>query len=222
MYFFVTVAYLFVRVSCMGSMSSYKELKKPLLTKKDEEYEMLIEVAEDYIKQKTDKALEKSGTAAEVVIREHLICRGFNVSLNPNVKLEGSDHKLSLFILDSISNPSQKEYASGEIKMVVQILNSADADSLTKLKTQFDDLKKIGKYLQFAVVVLSEKVGYAHEITCENLNDKAYRCFTLISRKTHPKAGGLYNTTAVNDMLKKKELKKTGDWDAFIAAIKAA
>jgi hypothetical protein len=43
----------------------------------------------------------------------------------------------------------------------------------------------------------------------------------LISRKAHPKAGGLYNENAVNEMLKKRELKKTGDWDAFIAAIKA-
>jgi hypothetical protein len=106
--------------------------------------------------------------------------------------------------------------------MVIQILNSANDDSLEKVKAQFDELKKIGKYLQFAVVVLSEKFGYTHEITTEKLGDKAYRCFTLVSRKTHPKAGGLYNETAVNDMLKKKELKKTGDWDAFIAAIKAA
>jgi hypothetical protein len=203
-------------------MSSYKELKKPLLTKKDEEYDMLVEVAEDYIKQKTDKALEKSGTAVEVVIRERLICRGFNVTLNPNVKLEGSELKSSMFILDSISNPSQKEYAANEVKLVIQILNSADADSLEKVKGQFDELKKIGKYLQFAAVILSEKVGYTHEITTEKLGDKAYRCFTLVSRKAHPKAGGLYNETAVNDMLKKKELKKTGDWDAFIAAIKAA
>ncbi|XHH09493.1 MAG: hypothetical protein ACFCUE_02380 [Candidatus Bathyarchaeia archaeon] len=206
----------------MGSMSSYKELKKPLLTKKDEEYEMLIEVAEDYIKQKTDKALEKSGTAVEVVIRERLVCRGFNVSLNPSVKLEGSELKNSMFILDSISNPSQKEYTPNEVKMVIQVINSADADSLSKIKAQFDELKKIGKYLQFAVVVLSEKVGYTHEITTEKLGDKAYRSFTLVSRKVHPKTGGLYNENAVNDMLKKKELKKTGEWDAFIAAIKAA
>jgi hypothetical protein len=203
-------------------MSSYKELKKPLLTKKDEEYEMLVEVAEDYIKQKTDKALEKSGTAVEVVIRERLICRGFNVTLNPNVKLEGSELKNSMFILDSICNPSQKDYAPNEIKLIIQILNSANDDSLDKVKAQFDELKKIGKYLQFALVILSEKVGYTHEITTEKLGDKAYRCFTLVSRKVHPKVGGLYSETAINDMLKKKELKKTGEWDSFIAAIKAA
>ncbi len=203
-------------------MSTYKELKKPLLTKKDEEYEMLIEVAEEYIRQKTDKTLQKSGTAVEVVIRAHLVCRGFNVSLNPNLKLEGSELKNSLFLLEPISNPSQKEYAPNEIKMVIQIINNADADSLIKIKSQFDELKKIGKYLQFAVVVLSEKVGYTHELTTEKLGDKAYRAFTLVSRKAHPKTGGLYNETAVNDMLKKKELKKTGDWDSFISAIKSA
>jgi len=201
-------------------MSAYRELKKPLLTKKDEEYEILIEVAEDYIKQKTDKALEKSGTAVEVVIRERLICRGFNVTLNPNQKLEGSDIKCSMFMLEPIVNPSQKEYSPSEVKMVIQILNNADTDSLNKIKTQFDELKKIGKYLQFAVVILSEKIGYTHEITTETLGDPAYRAFTIVSRKAHPKTGGLYNINAVNDMLKKKELKKTGDWDAFITAIK--
>jgi len=206
----------------MNDMSIYRELKKPLLTKKDEEYEMLIEVAEDYIKQKVDKDLEKSGTAVEVVIREHLINRGFNITLNPNQKIEGSEIKSSMFLLEPIANPSQKEYSSNEIKMVIQILNCADADSLDKIKNQFDELKKIGKYLQFSAVILSEKVGYIHEITTDKLCDKAYRAFTLVSRKAHPKAGGLYNETAVNEMLKKKELKKTGDWDAFIAAIKVA
>ena len=206
----------------MKSMSVYRELKKPLLTKKDEEYEMLIEIAEDYIKQKVDKALEKSGTAVEVVIRERLISRGFNVTLNPNQKLEGSEIKSSMFLLEPITNPSQKEYAANEVKMVIQILNCADADTLNKIKTQFDELKNIGKYLQFVVVILSEKIGYTHEITTDKLKDKAYRAFTLISRKTHLKAGGLYNETAINEMLKKRELKKTGDWDAFISAIKAA
>jgi len=203
-------------------MTAYKDLKKPFLTKKDEEYEMLIEVAEDYIKQKVDKALEKSGTAAEVVIRAHLINRGFNVTLNPNQKLEGSEIKSSMFLLEPIANPSQKEYTPCEVKMVIQIIPCADADALNKIKTQFDELGKNGKYLQFAVVILSEKIGYTHEITTEKLCCKAYRAFTLVSRKVHPKAGGLYNETAVNDMLKKRELKKTGDWDAFIAAMKAA
>jgi hypothetical protein len=206
----------------MVSMSVYRELKKPLLTKKDEEYEMLIEVAEDYIKQKVDKALEKSGTAVEVVIRGHLINRGFNVTLNPNQRLESSDIKSSMFLLEAIANPSQKEYAPSEVKMVIQILNSADTDSLSKIKTQFDELLKIGKYLQFVVVILSEKIGYTHEITTEKLGNKAYRAFTLVSRKAHPKAGGLYNENAINEMLKKKELKKNSDWDAFIAAVKAA
>jgi hypothetical protein len=203
-------------------MSVYRELKKPFLTKKDEEYEMLLEVAEDYIKQKVDRALEKSGTAAEVVVREHLISRGFNVTLNPNQRLEGSEIKNSMFLLEPIANPSQKEYAPNEVKIVIQILNNADADSLSKLRAQFEELRKVGKYLQFVVVILSEKIGYTHEITTDKLGDKAYRAFTLVSRKAHPKAGGLYNETAINDMLKKREMKKTGDWDTFISAIKVA
>ncbi len=201
-------------------MSSYKELKKPLLTKKDEEYQMLVEVAEEYINQKTNKTLQKSGTAVEVVVREHLLRRGFNVSLNPNLKLEGSELKNALFLLSPITNPSQKVYSPGEVKMVIEIKNSADTNESTEIKANFDELKKLGPALSFAVVILSEKKGYAHEVTDEKLGDKAYRSFTLVSRKVHPKAGGLYNVTAINDMLKAKELKKTGDWDNFIAYAK--
>jgi len=55
-------------------MSLYDGLKKPLLTKKDEEYQMLMEVTEEYLHQKREKsAQKKSGAAPIVVVREHLL-----------------------------------------------------------------------------------------------------------------------------------------------------
>ena len=55
--------------------------KKPLLTDSDEEYAMLIEVTEEFQKQKIDKtAREKSGNATEIILRNHLIRRNLNVS----------------------------------------------------------------------------------------------------------------------------------------------
>ena len=48
--------------------------KKPFLTASDEEYAMLIEVSEEFEKQKIDKtAREKSGNPTEIVIRNHLM-----------------------------------------------------------------------------------------------------------------------------------------------------
>ena len=58
--------------------------KKPLLTASDEEYAMLIEVSEEFEKQKIDKtAREKSGSATEIVIRNHLLRRNLNISMIP-------------------------------------------------------------------------------------------------------------------------------------------
>ncbi len=73
-------------------MPSYS--KKPLLTDSDEEYSMLIEVTEEFEKQKTEKtAREKFGNATEIVVRNHLIRRNLNLSILPNVTIQGSKIK---------------------------------------------------------------------------------------------------------------------------------
>ena len=69
-------------------------------------------------------------------------------------------------------------------------------------------------------MVLSEKTGYQHEITDEKLSDKRYLSFTLVSRRIYPKDGGLYSPKAIMDLLKNKDLKKTGDWERFITYLK--
>lgn len=196
-------------------MSLFKKLDKPLLTKKDEEYQMLLEVAEEYINQKTQKST--SGTATETVIREHLLRRGFNLSFNPNVKIEGSDIKNDLFLLNSTVNPSQKEYMPSDVCMIIEVKNNSAANQSETIKANFDALKLSAPNMCFAAVILSDKKGYAHEVTQEKIG---YPCFTLVSRKIDPKVGGLYCPQAINDLLKAKAIKKTGDWDKFIAHIK--
>ena len=97
----------------VSAMSHYGEFKAPLLTKKDEEYQMLMEVAEEYLHQEREKtAQKKSGAATKVVIREHLLRRGFNMTFNPNIKLVGSNIKNDLLLLKSTVNPDQKEYST--------------------------------------------------------------------------------------------------------------
>ena len=202
-------------------MSLFYGLKKPLLTKKDEEYQLLMEVAEECLHQEREKsAQKKSGAAPVVVVREHLLRRGFNLTFNPNIKFAGSDIKNDLFLLHSTANPDQEEYAPNEVNMVIAVKNNAAPKQSNVIKADFDALKQFATDLRFAVVVLSEKTGYQHEITDEKLGDKKYLSFTLVSRRIYPKDGGLYSPKAIMDLLKNKDLKKTGDWEKFITYIK--
>jgi hypothetical protein len=207
----------------VSAMSHYGEFKAPLLTKKDEEYQMLMEVAEEYLHQEREKtAQKKSGPAAEEVIREHLLRRGFNLTFNPNIKLAGSNIKNDLFLLRSTINPDQKEYSPSEVNLVIEIKNNAVANQSEIIKQNFDELKKLSSELRFAVIILSEKKGYTHEVTNEKLGNEGYLSFTLVSRRIYPKDGGLYSPGAIMDQLKNKELKKTGDWEKLISYLRAA
>jgi hypothetical protein len=202
-------------------MSLYDGLKKPLLTKKDEEYQMLMEVTEEYLHQEREKsAQKKSGAAPVVVVREHLLRRGFNLTFNPNIKLAGSEIENDLLLLHSTANPDQEEYAPNEVNMVIAVKNNAVSNQSSTIKEDFDKLRHLSSDLRFAVVVLSEKTGYQHEVTDEKLGDKRYLSFTLVSRRIYPKDGGLYCAKAIMDLLKKKDLKKTSDWERFITYIK--
>ena len=85
--------------------------KQPFLTANDEEYIMLIEVSEEFQKQKTDKtAREKSGNATEIVMRNHLMKRNLNLSMIPNVTIQGSKIKNDLLLLKRGVDPNQKTY----------------------------------------------------------------------------------------------------------------
>jgi hypothetical protein len=129
--------------------------------------------------------------------------------------------KNDLFLLESMVNPDLKEYSPDEVNMVVEIKNNADANQSKVIIENFDELKKLSPNLRFGVVILSEKTGYTHAITDEKLGDEKYLSFTLVARRIYPKSGGLYCGKAIMNLLKDKEMKKTGDWERFIAYLKA-
>ena len=202
-------------------MNQFDDHNKALLTKKDEEYQMMLEVAEEYIHQEREKASQKkSGAPTELVIREHLLRRGFNLTFNPNIKLAGSNIKNDLFLLKSAINPDQKEYSPNEVNLVIEIKNNAVVNQSEILRKKFDELKKLSPELRFAVVILSEKKGFTHEVTDEKLGNEGYLSFTLVSRRIYPKVGGLYSPKAIMDLLKNKEMKKTGDWEKLISHLR--
>lgn len=198
-------------------MSQYDRLVKPFLTEQDEEFLMLLEVAEEYLKQKRwDTPQNKSGNATEIAVRNHLLARGFNVTLNPNVVIQGSTIRNDSLLLKSNVDPSKRMYAPDEVDTVIEIKNNAVANQSRIIKSNFDELGRISENIRFAAVVLSERKGYTHEITDEKLGDPRYLSFTLVSRRQYPSAGGLYSKEAIMDMLRKKEMKKTGDWERLI------
>jgi hypothetical protein len=140
------------------AMYQFDDLKKALLTKKDEEYQMLLEVAEEFIHQEREKtAQKKSGAPTEVVIREHLLRRGFNVTFNPNIKLVGSNKKNKLFLLKSTINPDQKEYSPNEVNLVIEIKNDAVANQSEILRKKFDELRKLSSELRFLQLYFQKK-----------------------------------------------------------------
>jgi hypothetical protein len=202
-------------------MPQYNNLRKPFLTDNDEEYQMLLEVADEYLDQKSyDTPQNRSGNATEIVIRNHLVDKGFNVTRNPNVRIFGSNIRNDMLLLKPGVNPHQESYPSSEVEMVIEVKNNAVANQSLRIKSNFDELSNTFPNMRFAAVILSERKGYTHEVTDEKLGDKRYRSFTLVSRRVYPKVGGLYTKAAILEMLRRNEMKKTGDWASFLSYLK--
>jgi len=200
-------------------MSEYDKLDAPFLTERDTEYKMLIEVAELYTKQKAKTAEQKSGNATEIVIRKYLLKEGFNVTLNPNVKIEGSKIRIDSLLLKPKVSQNELVYVPDKVDTIIEIKNNAVACQSATIKENFDRLRKISDNFRFAVIVLSERKGYKHEITDKKLKNKKYHSFTLVSRRKYPK-GGVYLKSNIIDMLNKNEMKKTGEWEKLIAYLR--
>jgi len=205
--------------------------KKPILTANDEEYTMLIEVSEEFQKQKIDKTTrEKSGNATEIVIRNHLLRRNLNLSMNPNVTIQGSKIKNDLLLLKNGVNPNQKTFPSDNVKMVIEIKNNAVGgktmengkreDPNKVLRAKFNELEGTTNVRNFAVIVLSEtllppRTPYKWRFKEEVIGKENCKVFTLVARQLYP-PGGLYIKSSIVEMLQKEQMKKTGEFQRLI------
>jgi hypothetical protein len=203
----------------------------PTLTADDEEYTMLIEVCEEFEKQKTDKtAREKFGSATETVLRNHLLRRKLNLSLNADVVIEGSKIKNGLLLLKSGVDPSQKVYSVDVVKMVLEVKNNAVGGKLLKngkqenpnktLRFKFNELEALTNVRNFGVVVLSEmllppKTPYKWRFKEEAIGKQNCKVFTLVARQLYP-AGGLYVKSNIEKMLQDGQMKKTEEFQKLI------
>lgn len=210
-------------------MSNYS--KKPILTANDEEYTILIEVSEEFQKQKIDKTTrEKSGNATEIVIRNHLLRRNFNLSMNPNVTIQGSKIKNDLLLLKNGVNPNQKIFTSDNVKMVIEIKNNGVGgktmengkreDPNKVLHVKFNELEGTTNVRNFAVIVLSEtllppRTPYKWRFKEKVIGKENCKVFTLVARQLYP-PGGLYIKSSIVEMLQNEQMKKTGEFQQLI------
>jgi hypothetical protein len=206
-----------------------------MLTAIDEEYKMLIEVSEEFEKQKIDKtAREKSGNSAEIVIRNHLKGRNLNLSMIPNVTIQGSKIKNDLLLLKSGIDPNQKTFPSDNVKMVIEIKNNAVGgktlengkreDPNKVLRAKFNEIEGTTNVRNFAVIVLSETLlppvaPYKWRFKEEVIGKENCKVFTLVARQLYP-PGGLYVKSSIEEMLQKEQMKKTGEFQQLINYLK--
>ena len=209
--------------------------KQPLLTAADEEYQMLIEVCDEFEKQKIDKtAREKSGGPAEIVIRNHLLKRSLNVSKLPEVTIQGSKIKNDLLLLKIGVDPNQETFPPESVKMAIEVKNNAVCgktlengkreDPNKVLKFKFNELEAIVNVKNFAVVVLSEMLlpprsPFKWRFKEDAIGKQNCKVFTLVSRQMYP-SGGLYVKSNVEEMLRKGQMKKTGEYEQLTNYLK--
>ncbi|MGZ4850060.1 MAG: hypothetical protein ACXV2C_01615 [Candidatus Bathyarchaeia archaeon] len=205
--------------------------KKPILTANDEEYTMLIEVSEEFQKQEIDKTTrEKSGNATEIVIRNHLLRRNLNLSMNPNVTIQGSKIKNDLLLLKNGVDPNQRTFPVDNVKMVIEIKNNAVGgktmengkreDPNKGLRAIFNELEATTNVRNFAVIVLSEtllppRTPYKWRFKEEVIGKENCKVFTLVARQLYPR-GGLYIKSSIVEMLQKEQMKKTGEFQRLV------
>jgi hypothetical protein len=205
--------------------------KQPVLTANDEEYTMLIEVTEEFEKQKIDKtAREKSGSPTEIVLRNHLLKKNLNLSLIPEVTIQGSKIKNDLLLLKNGVDPNQKTYPSNQVKMVIEVKNNAaggktlengkQEDPNKVLRLKFNELEATANVRNFAVIVLSEsllppRAPYKGRFKEEVIGKANCKVFTLVARQLYP-SGGLYIKSNIEEMLQKNQMKKTGEFQKLV------
>ncbi len=209
--------------------------KQPILTASDEEYTMLVEVCEEFERQKIDKtAREKSGNPTEIVIRNHLMRRNLNLSMLPNVTIQGSKIENDLLVLKVGVDPNQKTFLADDVKMAIEVKNNAvggktlengkreDPNKLLRFK--FNELEAITSVRNFALIVLSETLlpprgPYKWRFKEEVIGKENCKVFTLVARQLYP-PGGLYIKSNIEEMLQNKQMKKTGEFQQLINYLK--
>ena len=171
-------------------MKDYKKLNLPLLTKQDEEYQMLIDISDLYRKQKAKTAERKSGDATEIAVRNYLLSHGLRMALNPELSVKGYTNQADLvdgLLLKDGVNQNKLIYAFSEIEAVIEIKNNGVANQSANIHRKFIALRNISESFRFAVIVVSERLlsptPYCYAINEEAVDIEQCKVFTCILRR---------------------------------------
>jgi hypothetical protein len=192
---------------------------------------MLIEVSEEFEKQKIHKTTRgKFGSATEMVLRNHLLRRNLNLSMAPDVTIQGSKIENDLLLLKTGVDPNQKTFPSENVKMVIEVKNSGVSaktlengkmeDPNKVLRGKFNELEAITNVRNFAVVVFSEtllsrRTPFKWRFKEEVIRKENCKVFVLVARQLYP-PGGLYVKSNIIEMLQNKQMKKTEEFQQLI------
>jgi len=210
-------------------MKDYKKMKLPLLTTRDEEYQMLFDIADLYLEQKAKTARKKSGDATEIVIRDRLISHGLNMALDKELTpkeltvrgYENQADRIDALLLKEGISQHKLVYDPKEVDTVIEIKNTAAAEQSSKIHRKFKALEKISLDLRFAVIVLSERLlsptPYAYAIYEEDVDIGKCRVFTCVLRRSYLK---LREKALLVETQENGQLWKSGEWQDCIDYLK--
>jgi hypothetical protein len=210
-------------------MKDYKKLNLPLLTTKDEEYHLLADIADLYLKQDSSKTeRKKSGDATEIVVREYLVKHGLNMALDKDLtpreltikgyKAHNEADRIDALSLKPGVNQHKLVYEPQEVDTVIEIKKTAASDTVSDdIHRKFKALEAISSDLRFAVIVLSERLlsptPYKNAICDEKVNIKNCKVFTCVLRRTYL---GLHHKATLVNAQQEGQLWKSGEWQAFL------
>jgi hypothetical protein len=213
-------------------MKDYKKLNLPLLTTKDEEYHLLYDIADVYLKQKAKTERKKSGDATEVIVRDYLIKHCLNMALDKELtskeltikgyQAHTEADRIDALLLKAGINQHKLIYEPEEVDTVIEIKKTAASDTVSNdIHRKFKALQAISSGLRFAVIILSERLlsptPYKNAICEEKVDIAKCKVFTCVLRRIYL---GLHHKDVLVNAQKEGQLWKSGEWQDLINYLK--
>jgi len=213
-------------------MKDYKSLNLPLLTEQDEEYRMLSDIADLYLKQNAKTERKRSGDAAEIGVRDYLVKHNLNMALDKELTpkeltIKGYEARTEADRIDALllkegTNQHKLVYDPEEVDTVIEIKKTAASDTVSdNIHRKFEAIEALSPNLRFAVIVLSERLlsptPYKNAICEQKVNIKKCKVFTCVLRRKYL---GLHHKAVLVQAQKEGQLWKSNEWEDFIAYLK--
>jgi hypothetical protein len=183
--------------------------------------QMRIAEARGQLVNETALKRQISGDVTERTIRDHLMKHKIKVS-KTQVFIEGATDPIDLLSLREIADVSKEKFNSEEVDTVIEITNTGVSDKSTRVNRKFDKIKNTSGSLNFAVIVLSERVDYPNAVVREKLK-KDFNCevYTLLLRDRYINPFDWSELRILEEYHRKTDgddsaIMETGDWQEVL------